>query len=143
MYAALPLVVGAVSSVTGGALSDRLVRRFGSLKWGRRIVGLGGYLLAAAGFAAAGMMAKALPAILCLMLAEVGLDLATPVAWAVCLEIGGDFSGTVSAFMNTGSCASAFISPLAAAWVYLRFRSFDMMLMSAGVVYFLAGPSCG
>jgi len=73
------------------------------------------------------------------MLAEMGLDLAMPVAWAVCLEVGGNFGGTVSAFMNTGSCATAFISPLAAAWIYTKLHSFNMMLMSAGVVYFLAG----
>jgi MFS transporter, ACS family, glucarate transporter len=139
MYAALPLAVGAVSSVTGGALSDLLVRRIGSLMWGRRIVGLAGFLIAAVGFVAAGFMVKGGPAILCLMLAEMGLDLAMPIAWAVCLEVGGDFGGTVSAFMNTGSCATAFISPVAAAWIYTRFHSFDMMLMSAGVVYFLAG----
>ena len=139
MYAALPLAVGAASSLSGGALSDLLVRRFGSLKWGRRIVGLGGYLLAASGFVAAGFMQKALPAILCLMAAEVGLDLATPVAWAVSLEVGGDFGGTVSAFMNAGSCGTAFISPVVAAWVFTRFQSFDFMLMSAGAVYFLAG----
>ena len=42
-YAALPLGVGAVSAFSGGALSDLLVRRLGSLMWGRRIVGLGGY----------------------------------------------------------------------------------------------------
>jgi nitrate/nitrite transporter NarK len=139
MYAALPLAVGAASSLTGGALSDLLVRRIGSLMWGRRIVGLAGFLIAAVGFVAAGFMEKAGPAILCLMLAEMGLDLAMPIAWAVCLEVGGDFGGTVSAFMNTGSCATAFISPVAAAWIYTRFHSFDMMLMSAGVVYFLAG----
>jgi MFS family permease len=125
--------------VSGGALSDLLVRRMGSLKWGRRIVGLGGYLVAAIGFAAAGMMAKAFPAVLCLMLAEVGLDLATPVAWAVCLEVGGNFAGTVSAFMNTGGCSTAFLSPVVAAWIYTRFHSFDLMLMSAGAVYLLAG----
>ena len=139
IYAALPLAVGAVSSASGGALSDLLVRRLGSLMWGRRIVGLGGFLIAAIGFVAAGLMVKGGAAILCLMLAEMGLDLAMPVAWAVCLEVGGNFGGTVSAFMNTGSCATAFISPLAAAWIYTKLHSFDMMLMSAGVVYFLAG----
>jgi len=139
MYAALPLAVGALSSISGGTLSDFCVRRIGSLKWGRRIVGLGGYILAAAGFAGAGQMRRALPAILCLMLAEVGLDLATPVAWAVSMEVGGEFGGTVSAFMNTGSSATAFLSPVAAAWIFTRFESFDLMLLSAGAVYFLAG----
>ena len=139
MFAAMPLAVGAVSAVSGGTFSDWLVRRIGSLKWGRRLVGLGGFMVAAGGFAAAGLMTKAAPAILCLMLAEMGMDLTMPIAWAVSLEIGGNYAGTVSAFMNTGSCATAFISPVAAAWIYTEFHSFDMMLMSAGLVYFLAG----
>jgi MFS transporter, ACS family, glucarate transporter len=71
-YAALPLAIGAASNVIDGALSDWLVRRTGSLLWGRRLVGLGGYLMAAVGFAAAAAMQKPFAAILCLMLAEFG-----------------------------------------------------------------------
>ena len=81
-YSALPLAVGAVSCLIGGVLSDWLVRLLGSLEWGRRLVGLGGYLIAAGGFAAASVVHKPLAAILCLALAEAGLDLAVPVAWA-------------------------------------------------------------
>jgi hypothetical protein len=40
--------------------------------------------------------------------------------------------------MNTGSTISAFISPLAAAWMFTRFGSFQAMLMSAGAVYLIA-----
>ena len=136
-YAALPLAVGAVSNVIGGALSDSLVRRTGSLRWGRRLVGLAGYLMAAAGFTAAAIMQKPFSAILCLMLAEFGIDLAVPVAWAACLEVGENF-GTTTAFMNTASSISALISPLAAAWIFTRFGSFAVMLISAGAVYFIA-----
>jgi MFS transporter, ACS family, glucarate transporter len=138
LYAALPLAVGAVSSVIGGVLSDWLVRRTGSLLWGRRLVGLGGYLIAAIGFAATSLMQRPFAAILWLMVAELGLDLAVPVAWAACLEVGGSFGGTTTAFMNTASTISAFISPLAAAWMFVRFGSFKAMLMSAGAVYLLA-----
>jgi MFS family permease len=139
LYAALPLAVGAVSCLLGGSLSDMLVRRTKSRRWGRALVGLGGYLLSGIGFAGAGFMHGPSAAILCLMLAEVGLDVATPVAWVTSLEIGGRFGGTVSAFMNASSSISAFISPIAAAWVYTRFRSFDAMLISAGAVYAVAG----
>lgn len=139
VYAALPLGVGSVSCLFGGSVSDGLVRRLASLRWGRALVGLGGYLISAIGFAGAGFMQAPFAAILFLMLAEVGLDIATPVAWATCLEIGGSFGGTVSAFMNVSSCVSAFISPIAAAWVYTRFGSFDAMLISAGAVYAVAG----
>jgi MFS transporter, ACS family, glucarate transporter len=138
LYASLPLVAGAAGNVIGGALSDWLVRRTGSLLWGRRLVGLGGFLTAGVGFAAAGFMQRPFGAIVCLMLADFGMDLAVPVAWAGCLEAGGSFGGTVTAFMNTGSTISAFISPLAAAWMFTRFGSFQAMLMSAGAVYLIA-----
>jgi MFS transporter, ACS family, glucarate transporter len=94
--------------------------------------------MAGAGFAAAAFMQGPFGAILCLMLADFGMDLAVPVAWAGCLEAGGNFGGTATAFMNTGSTISAFISPLAAAWMYSRFGSFRSMLMSAGAVYLVA-----
>jgi ACS family glucarate transporter-like MFS transporter len=138
-YAALPLAVGGVSCLIGGVLSDWLALRLGSLLWGRRLVGLGGYLLAAGGFAAASLVQKPLAAILCLTLAEAGLDLAVPVAWAACLEVGGIFGGTATGFMNAGSSISAFISPLAAAWLYTKFGSFDAMFMSAAGVYLISG----
>src|SRR6185503_11098271 len=37
--AGLPLAAGVVSSLTGGVVSDWLIRRLGSRKWGRRLVG--------------------------------------------------------------------------------------------------------
>ena len=94
--------------------------------------------MAGAGFAAAAFMQRPFAAILCLMLADFGMDLAVPVAWAGCLEAGGNFGGTATAFMNTASTISAFISPLATAWMYSRFGSFRAMLMSAGAVYLIA-----
>ncbi len=83
-------------------------------------------------------MQKPLAAILFLMLGEIGIDLATPVAWATCLDSGGRFGATIGAFMNVASCVSGMISPIAAAWVYTRFHSFDAMLISAGAVYIAA-----
>lgn len=138
LYAALPLGVGSVSCLAGGSLSDLLVRRLGSLRWGRRLVGLGGYLLSAIGFAAAGLIHQPLAAIVSLIVAEVGIDLATPVAWSASVEIGGTLAGTVAAFMNSSSSISAFISPIAAAWIFTKFQSFDAMLLSAGLVYLSA-----
>ncbi|MEW5974925.1 MAG: MFS transporter [Acidobacteriota bacterium] len=138
-YAALPLGVGAFGCVSGGALSDWLVRRTGSLRWGRRAVGIAGFLLTAAGFAAASVAEGPVAAIFCLTFAAGAMDLAVPVAWAACLEAGGRFGGTATGFMNTASSISAFISPLAAAWLFDRSGSFATMLLSAAAVYVLAG----
>jgi MFS family permease len=139
LYSALPLGVGAVACLCGGALSDWLVRRTGSLRWGRRAVGMGGFLLTAAGFAAAAFAQGPLAAVLCLVFAAASMDMAVPVAWATCLEAGGRFGGTATGFMNTASSISAFISPLAAAWLFDRFGSFSAMFWSASIVYLLAG----
>jgi MFS transporter, ACS family, glucarate transporter len=139
LYSALPLAVGAVACLSGGALSDWLVRRTGSLRWGRRAVGMGGFLLTAIGFGAASVAHGPLAAVLCLMFAAGSMDLAVPVAWAACLEAGGRYGGTATGFMNTASSISAFISPLAAAWLFERFGSFSAMFWSAAIVYLLAG----
>jgi MFS family permease len=138
-YSALPLGVGAVACLCGGALSDWLVRRTGSLRWGRRAVGMGGFLLSAAGFGAASVAQGPLAAVLCLIFAAGSMDLAVPVAWAACLEAGGRYGGTATGFMNTASSISAFISPLAAAWLFDQFGSFAAMFWSAAIVYSLAG----
>lgn len=138
LYSALPLAVGSISCLAGGSFSDALVRRLRSLRWGRRLVGLAGYLLSAIGFAAAGFMHKPVAAILSLIVAEVGIDLTTPVAWTACIEIGGPSGGTVAAFMNSASSISAFLSPVVAAWIFTKFESFDAMLVSAGLVYAIA-----
>jgi len=138
LYAALPLAVGSIACFAGGSFSDFLVRRFGSVRWGRRLVGLGGYFLSAIGFAAAGLVHNPTSAIVSLIVAEIGIDLITPVAWTVSVEIGGASGGTVAAFMNSASSISAFLSPVAAAWIFTKFHSFDAMLVSAGVVYSIA-----
>jgi MFS transporter, ACS family, glucarate transporter len=133
-YAALPLAVGSVSCLGGGSLSDWLVRVLENLRWGRRLVGLGGYLLSGAGFAAAALIQEPDAIIISLIVAEIGLDLATPVAWTSCVEIGGTSAGIAAGFMNSSSSISAFVSPIVAAWIFTKFHSFNAMLLSAGAV---------
>src|SRR5262249_48740868 len=52
-FAGLPLAAGAIGCVLGGVIADFLTRRTGSLVLGRRSVGVSGFLLGAAGYAAA------------------------------------------------------------------------------------------
>ena len=43
------------------------------------------------------------------MIALAGLELTVAVSWAICLDIGGNFSGSVSGIMNTfGNLGGAF-----------------------------------
>ena len=138
-YASLPLAVGAIGCISGGTFSDWLVRRTGSMRWGRRLVGMGGFVLAAVGFAGAAMVGDPLAAILWMAFAQGAQDLTLPVAWATCVDVGGRFGGTATGFMNTASSISAMISPLAAAWLEKVFGSFNAMFVSAAIVYFIGG----
>ncbi len=139
LYSSLPLAAGAVCSITGGMLSDWATRRTGSLRWGRSLVGMGGFLLASISFGMAALARGPRMTVLFLTLAAGGIDLCVPVAWAACLDIGGSFGGTVSAFMNAGSSISALISPLAAVYLFQKFGSFGPMFASASVIYLIAG----
>ncbi len=134
LYSAIPLLAGAAACVCGGAFSDWLVRRAG-LRWGRRAVGIGGFALAALGFAMAALAGEPLGAVLWMAFAQGAQDLTLPVAWAVCVDVGHRYGGTATGFMNTASSASAVISPISAAWLASRFGSFESMFWAATVVY--------
>ena len=137
VYSSLPLASGAIACVSGGALSDWLVRRTGNVKWSRRAIGAAGFILAAAGFGLASKVRSPLAAVLLLALADGSHDLALPVAWATVTDVGGRFGGTTSAFMNMASSLSAMVSSISAAWLATRFGSFDAMLAVASGVYLI------
>lgn len=134
LYSGIPLFVGALACVSGGRFSDWLVKHRG-LRWGRRSVGIGGFGLAALGFAMAASAENPLPAVLWMAFAQGAQDLTLPVAWAVCVDVGHRYGGTATGFMNTASSASAMFSPVTGAWLATRFGSFESMFWAAAVVY--------
>lgn len=136
--AGLPMGIGALACLVGGTFSDWLIRRTGSLKWGRRIVGVGGYGLAAVGFGMAAQARDPISAVFWLSFAQGVQDLALPVAWATCVDVGGRLGGTATGFMNTASSMSAMVSPVIAAWLRETYGSFTVMFSSCIVIYFIA-----
>ncbi len=100
LVTALPFLCGVIGNLAGGILGDRLVERCG-LKTGRRLV-LGGAMAITAVVFAALALVHDKTAIIVLAAAGFGvMDLMLPSAWALCMDIGGRFSGTVSGVMNT------------------------------------------
>jgi sugar phosphate permease len=108
LYASLPLMAGVGGDLLGGLISDKLVERSG-LKWARRLVAIVGFL-GAGGFI---MMAINIPdpklGIWVFAAAVFFLELTVGVSWAVALDIGDEFAGSVSAVMNsTGAVGQTF-----------------------------------
>jgi sugar phosphate permease len=104
----LPLACGVVSCVLSGTLSDWLIRRTGSRKWGRRIVGIATLSLASAscllaiGAEEVWLLAVAFGA--WMMFAD---GIMGP-GWASCADVGEKYAGTLSGAMNmTGAFMGA------------------------------------
>ena len=85
----------------GGWLSDKLARRWGDLRRGRVVVSVAGFAIAGIAILPGVLVNNAAAGVACLTLAMAGLELTVPVSWALCLDLAGDFSGSVTGVMNT------------------------------------------
>jgi MFS family permease len=139
IYAALPLLAGAAGCAAGGVMADWIARRFGSIRWGRRVVAISGFFLGAAGFLMAIGARTPETAIACLVCASGLHDLTLPVAWSTCTDLGGRFGGTAGGWMNLASSISGMIAPVAAAELAGLFGSFDALFWVAAGMYMIGG----
>jgi MFS family permease len=99
--ATLPLIAATIMNMAGGWLSDTLARLWGDLRRGRVVVSVAGFALAGIAILPGVLVNNPVAGLACLTLALAGLELTVPVAWALCLDIAGDFSGSVTGVMNT------------------------------------------
>jgi sugar phosphate permease len=108
----LPLLAGMLGDVVGGSLSDLLLKRTGNARLARRAVAAPGFLLAGVFVIPAAMTESAGVSILCLALSFFFLEFVIGPAWAVPMDVGGQFSGTVTGIMNTAGALAASLTPL-------------------------------
>lgn len=116
-YASLPLFAGVLGDFLGGWISDRIAHRTGNLKLARSGVALAGFLVAAAGIIPATLAATPEQCVAFTCIAFFGLEVTVGVSWAVPLDIGGDFAGSVSSVMNTAGNIGGAISSLAVGYL--------------------------
>ncbi|HZP17235.1 MAG TPA: MFS transporter [Terriglobales bacterium] len=98
--ASLPLLAATLANPVGGWISDRLARSWGTRK-GRAAVSIFGFAVAAVALVPGVLVDSASIAMLCLIIALAGLELTVAVSWALCIDIGNYYSGSVSGIMNT------------------------------------------
>jgi sugar phosphate permease len=100
LLSALPLAFGIGSCLLGGLLSDWIIRRFGSRKWGRRLNGSIGLLLAGAAYLAIPWVHNLWLLGFVLSAAFFLNDLNMGPSWAAAADIGERYAGTLSGAMN-------------------------------------------
>jgi len=116
-YASMPLLAGTAGDLLGGWISDIWARRSGNLKLARRGVAVFGFLLAAASILPATFTSSPTSSVWYSCLAVFGLELTVGVSWAIPLDIGADYAGSVSALMNTCGNIGGAISPAVLAYL--------------------------
>jgi sugar phosphate permease len=145
--ASLPLFAGMVGDLVGGAISDFVYRRTGRLKLARRVVAVPGLLISGAMLIPTALTSNPWTAVICLTISFFFLDLVIGPAWAVPMDVGGEFSGTVSSVMNTAGALAASASPVVFGffaqrgfWIAPFFVTAGILLSGALIWMFLIDP---
>jgi MFS transporter, ACS family, glucarate transporter len=112
IYAMLPFLAGAIGNLTGGAVSDVLVRRIG-LKVGRRAVAATGLAMSALCLFGTAVVDNRLLAVAFLTFGYFSMDCMLPVSWAVCVDVGKRHAGAMTGAMNTAGQFGSFLSSIA------------------------------
>jgi sugar phosphate permease len=133
-YTSLPLLAATAGDLLGGWTSDIWAKRTANLKRARRGVAIIGFLGAAAAIVPATLTPDSMTCVWFTCVALFFLELTVGVSWAIPLDIGGDYAGSVSAVMNTCGNIGGAISPALLAYLVQAY-SWD-------VPFFLAAGLC-
>jgi sugar phosphate permease len=112
MLASLPLFAGVIGDTVGGLATDWLLKRTGSAKIARRAVAIVGLLGCAVFIVPAALTEDAYVAVYGLTASMFFLEFTIGPSWAVPMDTGGKYSGTVSGMMNMAGNIGGALSPL-------------------------------
>jgi sugar phosphate permease len=100
LYASLPLAAAVVGDICGGWFSDLLLKHTGRITFARRTVAATGFFITGLTIPIAVMVANPTISILFFSLSLFAIELTVGNSWAVTLDIGGNYAGSVSAVMS-------------------------------------------
>ncbi len=134
LIGSLPLFAGMAGDVAGGALTDLLLRRTGNAKLARRMVAAPGMLVSGLFLIPAATTADTWTCILCLASSFFFLEWVIGPAWAVPMDVGGQFSGTVTGIMNMAGALGASLTPLVFGYFIQRGSWVSPFFVTTGVL---------
>lgn len=126
IYAPIPLVVGMFAQWVSGWLATVIYKK-GYFPQSRKLPAILGFSIAAIGLISIiqATNISPLPFVALFSVAVFGVEMTISPSWSLCMDIGGDKSGTVSASMNMvgniGSALSAIIFPFFIAHVTIPY----------------------
>lgn len=133
----IPFACGIVACLVGGVLSDQIIKRTASQRWGRRIVGFTGLTIAAAGILSTIWVQQTWLLAALLGVTFFGNDLAMGPAWAAAADIGERHAGTLGGTMNMLASLTAAVA------MVLTGRLFKYEYLTLPFVIFAASYALG
>ena len=100
VYASLPLAAAVVGDICGGWFSDLLLKRTGRITFARRTVAATGFFIAGLTIPVAVLVSDPIISIMFFSLSLFAIELTVGNSWAVTLDIGGSYAGSLSAVMS-------------------------------------------
>ncbi len=138
MFSAGVLFSGVVGDTVGGVVSDRLLRRTGSVLIARRGVIVAGFLGAFLFLLPVVIFHNLTTAAVCLSLAFFFAELIVAPIWAVPMDIAPRYAGTASGMMNFGFGVAGLVSPSSFGYLVDRTGSWVVPFI-ASIVLLLLG----
>lgn len=112
IFASFPFLAGAAGDFLGGWFSDLLATRTQNLRYARRAIAVAGFVIAAGCILPATFTSDTVTSVLFSCAAVFGLELTVGVSWAIPMDIGGDYAGSIASVMNTFGNLGSAISPV-------------------------------
>ena len=131
----LPLLAVVVGGFAGGALSDWLLRRTGSLAVARKFMAATCLFLCALLIFCSMAIKDAQAAVLVISLGSFFAALAGPCAYTITIDMGRQHVAAVHSTMNMMGNLGAWAFPIAVPWLLAKFGSWDAVIVVFGAIY--------
>lgn len=118
----LPMFCGGTASLLGGWLSDRIVRRMGTRRFGRMIFPVVGHIVAAVAIFALRYADTPIKAVTLMCITMAAYDFGLAGKWAAIIDVGGAHAGIAAGFVNMmGNLGGNFLQPIIGAALFTRY----------------------
>jgi sugar phosphate permease len=132
IYSSIPFLAGMIGDMFGGWLCDYTGKRTGNLKLSRGGVGAAAMALTAVFLIPGAATGNPALAVVLLSVAAFFLEMNIGPAWAVVMDVGGEYAGTVSGMMNMFGSLAGGLSPIIFAAVWQRTGSAVLPFLISG-----------
>jgi MFS family permease len=136
LLSALPYVVAVFANLSGGAVSDALVRKLGRRR-GRSTVGVAALTTAGLFTLAAMFTPQQVLTVVFLAVVYGAISFQQSAVFGVCLDIGKTHSGAMVGLMNTASQVGGLVGSVAYGYIVERFGSYNAPFVPMAALLFL------